>query len=102
MNTEGTNFGKPALINLIVSAIAAVFFLYSAVMAKRANLFLCAFNFAWSVRNYIIVSTCRAGECPEKRFGLYLLLISSVIIMVASLFPDIALKADRPETEKDL
>lgn len=102
MNTDGTNFGKPALMNLIVSAVTAVFFLYSAVMAKRVNLFLCAFNFAWSVRNYIIVSTCRAGECPEKRFGLYLLLISSIIIMMASLFPDIAIKAEVPETEKDL
>ena len=98
MNTTGTNFGKPALMNLIVSGIAAIFFLYSSVMAKRANLFFCAFNFAWCIRNFIIVSTCRAGECPEKRFGLYLLMISGFIIMIASLFPDIKLKPENPDS----
>ncbi|MEO5998963.1 MAG: hypothetical protein ABIN89_19490 [Chitinophagaceae bacterium] len=94
MNTSGTNFGRPALMNLIVSGIAGILFLYSSVMAKRANLFFCAFNLAWSIRNYIIVSTCRAGECPEKRFGLYLLMISAIVIILASLFPDVKIKDD--------
>jgi len=94
MNTSGTNFGRPALMNLIVSGIAAILFLYSSVMAKRANLFFCAFNLAWSIRNYIIVSTCRAGECPEKRIGLYLLMISAIVIVLASLFPDVKIKDD--------
>jgi len=97
MNTAGTNFGKPALMNLIVSLISAIFFLYSSVMAKRVNLFLCAFNIAWSIRNYVVVSMCRGGECPDRKFGLYLLMISAAIIMLASLFPDIKIK---PETEE--
>lgn len=92
MDTAGTNFGKPALMNLIVSGMAAILFLLPAVMAKRANLFFCAFNLAWCIRNFIIVSTCRAGECPEKRFGLYLLLAASVIITIASLLPDNKIK----------
>jgi uncharacterized membrane protein len=92
MATDGTNFGKPALMNLIISGICAIFFLYSSVMAKRANLFFCAFNIAWSIRNYVIVSMCRGGECPERKFGLYLLMISATIIMLASLFPDIKIK----------
>lgn len=98
MNTQGTTFGKPALMNLITSGIATIFFLYSSVMAKRANLFFCAFNFAWCIRNFIIVSTCRAGECPEKRFGLYLLMISGFIIMMASLFPDLKIKPNNVES----
>ncbi len=102
INTDGTNFGKPALMNLIVSGIAAVFFLYYSVMAKRANLFFCAFNIAWSIRNYVIVSMCRGGECPEKKFGLYLLMISAIIIMLASLFPDIKIKVHEDEADKEL
>jgi len=94
MNTAGTNFGRPALMNLIVSSIAAVLFLLPTVMAKRANLFFCAFNLAWVIRNYIIVSTCRAGECPEKKFGLYLLIIAAVVIIIASLLPDIKIKSE--------
>jgi hypothetical protein len=94
MNTAGTNFGKPALMNLIVSGISAIFLLYSSVMAKRANIFFCAFNIAWSIRNYVLISMCRGGECPERKFGLYLLMLSAVIIMLASLFPDIKIKAE--------
>lgn len=94
VHAAGTNFGKPALLNMLVSAIAAILFYVPTVMAKRANLFFCAFNAAWTIRNYIIVSTCRGGECPEKRFGLYLLIMASLIMIAAALFPDIKLKEE--------
>ena len=92
LSTRGTNFGKPALLNVFLSCISVIFFLVQSVMAKRANLFFCAFNLAWSIRNFIIVSTCRAGECPEKQIGLYLLMTASVLMVVAALFPDVKLK----------
>ena len=97
MDTTGTNFGKPALVNIIISAIAAIFFLVRPVMAKRANVFFCTLNIAWAVRNFILLSICRAGECPEKKISLYLVLIASVIMLVASLFPDVTIG---PETEE--
>lgn len=92
LDTTGTNFGKPAFLNLFAGGIAAVAFLSQSVMAKRINIFLCSFNLAWSFRNFVIISTCRAGECPEKKLGLYLLIIASVIMMLAALFPDVKLK----------
>ncbi len=92
MNTMGTNFGKPALISFYLSAIAVGCFLMSSVMAKRVNIFVCAFNIAWTLRNFIIISTCRAGECPEKQYGLYLYCAASVIMLVAALSPDVTLK----------
>ena len=97
MNTTGSNFGKPALMNLIVSGISVIFFLSSSIMAKRANIFFCAFNIAWSIRNYVIVSMCRGGECPEKKLGLYVLMLAAIIIMLASLFPDVKIKAEAEE-----
>lgn len=101
LKSAGTNFGKPALLNLIVSGVAAVLFYMPTVMAKRANLFFCAFNIAWSIRNYIILSTCRAGECPVKKAGLYLLVIASLIMVVAALFPDITLKEQDEEVNRE-
>lgn len=92
LQTTGTNFGKPALLNIIAAVIAAIFFMVQSVMAKRMNIFFCSFNLAWAFRNFIILSTCRAGECPEKKFGLYLLLIASVLMMIAALLPDVKLK----------
>lgn len=94
LSAAGTNFGKPAMMNIIVSCISAVFFLTPKLMAKRFNVFFCTFNIAWAIRNFIILSICRAGECPEKRAALYMLLIASFVMLLASLFPDVELKTD--------
>ena len=96
MNTTGTNFGKPALVNIIISSLAAICFLVPPLMAKRANVFICTLNIAWGVRNYIILSICRAGECPDKKTSLYLVMFASVVMLIASLFPDVRIG---PETE---
>lgn len=92
LEAAGTNYGKPGLMNIIMGCLAMVFFLLPKVWAKRANLFVCAFNAAWAVRNYILVSACYMGECPVKQTGLYLLLVASVVMLVAALFPRLELK----------
>lgn len=100
MHAPGTNFGRPALLNFYLSAIAVVFYLIPTAMAKRFNIFFCAFSLAWTLRNFIIVSTCRAGECPEKQYGLYLYCLAAVLMMVAALTPDIKLKEEPSNTAK--
>jgi hypothetical protein len=95
LDPAGTNFGKPALMNLFTSVIAALFFMLPYPMAKRANLFFCAFNVAWALRNFILFSICHAGECPQKRAGLYIVLTCSIVMMIASFFPDIKLKDEK-------
>jgi hypothetical protein len=101
-HTEGTNFGRPALVNVVLSAIAALLFLSSSVMGKRFNIFFCAFNMAWAFRNFLIMSICRSGECPEKKAGIYLLLAASLLMMIAALFPDIKLKEENEkQNEKE-
>ena len=99
MQTTGTNFGKPALVNIVMSAFAALFFLVPAIMAKRANVFFCTFNIAWAFRNYIILSICRAGECPEKRAALYIYLFATLLMLVACLFPDVKIKDEKTELQ---
>ncbi|MEO6915851.1 MAG: hypothetical protein ABI151_09565 [Chitinophagaceae bacterium] len=96
MHTEGTNFGKPAMMNLIISTFSLIFFLWPAIFAKRVNLFFTAFNVAWTLRNSIILSTCRAGECPEKKLGLYLMGFAAALMLFASFFPNV--KLAEPET----
>lgn len=87
--TNGTFYGMPGLMNVIVSIIAIVCFLLPHLGAKRTNLFICAFNLAWSVRNYLIVTQCQLGECPEKRFGIYALVSLAIVMMLMSLFPKV-------------
>ncbi len=86
-DATGTNFGKPGLMNCIVSIAALVLFLIPKISARRANIFVCAFNLAWTIRNFIIIPACLAGDCPEKKVGIYCILLASILMLLTSLFP---------------
>ena len=90
---EGTSFGKPGLLNIFFSALSLIFFLIPKVWSKRANVFIATINFAWALRNYILLAGCLAGECPEKKVGLYLLLLASLIVLLMSFFPRITIES---------
>ena len=61
------------------------------VWAKRANLFICALTLAYAIKTFILFSSCYNNYCPEKLFGLYLMVICTAIMLVASGFPDMKL-----------
>ena len=86
-DTEGTRFGKPGLFLNFFTILSIILFLIPAIWAKRTNIFIGAIVFSWSIRNYILVSTCLMGECPEKQPALYTLVIASGVVMVMSLLP---------------
>ena len=88
-HAEGTNYGKPGLFNIIMSVINIAMFLIPAIWSKRTNVFIASFNLAWSVRNYLLLSSCMMGECPEKKPALFILVGLSVIILVMTLLPKI-------------
>jgi hypothetical protein len=66
-----------------------IFFVVPSIWAKRTNIFIGAIVFAWSVRNYILVSTCLMGECPVKQPALYALVAASFVVMMMTLLPKI-------------
>jgi hypothetical protein len=74
-----------------------VFHFLPKLWAKRVNLLIVALNIAWAIRNYFIISMCREGECPEKQIGLWLVLLASVLMLIAALFPDVQLKEEKKE-----
>jgi len=88
---EGTRFGRPGMFIVYMGSIAALLFLIPKIWAKRVNVFLTAMVFAWAVRNYLLLTTCAAGECPEKQVGLFLLLAFTAITMIMSFLPKIDL-----------
>lgn len=95
MNTTGTNFGKPGLLNIILAVISIIFFSVPRIWAKRTNIFICMFGFAWSIRNYILLTTCYLGDCPEKKAGIFLLVTACFIMMLMSFLPKLPVKANR-------
>jgi len=95
VDSTGTNFGKPGYTHFVLSVFFIIFHFIPKLWAKRINLLIVALNIAWAIRNYFIISMCREGECPEKQIGLWLVLLASVLMLVAALFPDVQLKEEK-------
>lgn len=92
MSAPETNFGRPGLMNIYVTAASIILFAIPRIWAKRANVFFTMFNLAWSIRNFIIVSGCLMGECPVKKPALYVLVALSVIMLAMALLPKLEVK----------
>jgi hypothetical protein len=88
------NFGKPGIVNMICSIGATILFMLPQIWAKRTNIFFCGFNIAWAIRNYILLTRCYMGDCPEKRAGLYILVIASAIMLLMAFIPDVKIKEE--------
>lgn len=86
---EGTSFGRPGLFHSIFCSAAILFFIIPRIWSKRTNVFIGAINLAWAIRNYILVSSCLLGECPEKQPALYAILACAIIIQLMVLLPKI-------------
>jgi len=84
---EGTSFGRPGLFHVIFCSAAVLFFAVPRIWAKRTNVFIGAINLAWAIRNYVLVSSCMLGECPEKQPALYAILGCAIVIQLMVLFP---------------
>lgn len=89
MSAPGTMFGKPGLMHFVLGVPLIMFFIIPKIWAKRINVFISAINLAWSVRNYILLSTCFMGECPKIKLGLILSMALSTFILVMTFFPKI-------------
>jgi hypothetical protein len=83
-----TVFGKPALMNFYLIPLLVLFFLIPKIWAKKINPFIGAINFAWALRNLLLLSSCRNGECPVKQIFLYIYFISASIILIMTLLPN--------------
>ena len=95
IDAAGTSFGKPGYFHLLMSIIFLLFNLMPKLWAKRSNLLITALNIAWAVRNYFLITACQMGDCPVKKPGLYLVVLASLLMMAAALFPDMKLPEDR-------
>jgi hypothetical protein len=89
--SENNLYGKPGKVFIFLSVPALLCFLFNRVWAKRANFFVCAVIVAYAFRTFIIFSGCYRGICPEKKAGLWLMIVAAVISLLMSVIPDIKL-----------
>lgn len=94
--SEKNIYGKPAMF-FIFFAVASILLIYfDKVWAKRTHIFLAALNVGYLIKTYILFTSCYNAYCPEKKFGLYLLIFSSMALMIVSILPDMKLVSSQP------
>jgi hypothetical protein len=91
--SEQNIYGKPGVFLVPIAIGAIVLLLLPKLWAKRTNLFWCALGLGYAIKAYINYTSCYgAGFCPEKRTGIYLMLISSIVMLTSAIFPNVDLK----------
>ncbi|MEO6613504.1 MAG: hypothetical protein ABIT05_16020 [Chitinophagaceae bacterium] len=100
VESAGTRFGKPGYFHFVLLVFFLVGNFVQRIWAKRLNLFVTALNLGWAIRNFFILSACQAGDCPVKKAGLYFILLSSAIMLVSALFPDMKIPAEKKELSR--
>ena len=86
--SEQNIYGKPAILFIFFAFASALLIYLDKVWAKRTHIFVAALNIGYLIKTYILFTSCYNAYCPEKKFGLYLLVLSSVVLMIVSIFPD--------------
>lgn len=90
--TYKNNYGRPGKLLSIIAVISFVFMLLPKLWAKRANLFIAALGVGYAIKTYILFTSCYNAYCPDKKAGLFIMMASMFIILIAGAFPDIELK----------
>ncbi len=92
VDTSGTLRGRPIKFFLPLSVLMGIFFLLPRVWAKRTNFFVSAFTVSYAIRTFIVFPMCEMGYCPEKKAGIYLMLVFSVLVFVMTMLPKMKLE----------
>jgi hypothetical protein len=88
-SSADSRYGQPGLFHTIFCSIYIFLLLLNRIWSIRTAFFLSAFNIAWTIRNYIAISACSGGICPEKHTALFVLLIGSILLIVFPLLIEV-------------
>lgn len=86
--SENNSYGKPGKLLLIFGGLTTLCAFIPVTWLKRSALLSGGLCVAYGIKNFLLFGSCYRGYCPEKQFGLYLMLLSTLIIFIASLFPE--------------
>lgn len=85
-SSDNSRFGQPGILHVTFCSIYILFLLVNRIWSIRTAFFISAFNIAWSVRNFVVLSTCSGGVCPEKHTALYVILLGSIVLIILTSF----------------
>ena len=90
--SENNSYGRPGKYLSFFAFISIFLFVTPKVWAKRVHLFLAALGVGYAVKTFILYTSCYKAYCPEKLIGIYLMLVSTIVILLVSIFPDLKIE----------
>lgn len=91
-------YGRPGKAFVFLAALSTVLFLIPKLWAKRLNQFLGIIILAYAIKSFNLFASCYQGICPQKKPGLFLMLIAALFILIGSLFSGVKLP-EEPENQ---
>jgi uncharacterized membrane protein len=92
--SEQNMYGRPGKVFIFFAVVSVILIYLDKVWAKRTMLFIAAFNIGYLIKTWVVYTSCYKTICPRTQYGLYLLVLASILLMVTALFPQTKLKAD--------
>ncbi|MFN5478440.1 MAG: hypothetical protein ACK43J_01585 [Chitinophagaceae bacterium] len=86
--SEKNIYGKPAKMLLSLGGISLVCAFIHLLWLKRLALLASGLTVAYAIKNFLLFGSCYLGYCPEKEIGLYLMLLSSLLLFVMAFLPE--------------
>ena len=87
----GASFGQAGKFLCFFATLSIIFFALPFIWANRFIMVFASLLLAWSIRNFLILSTCQMGECPQKLWALYGCIIFSAGIMLMTFLPKLTI-----------
>jgi hypothetical protein len=92
--SEQNTYGRPGRPLTVLCMAMILLFAIPRIWAKRANILVAAITLAFTIRCYILYTSCYNGICPEKKPGIFIALAAAVVTMVMSLLPDLPVRQE--------
>jgi len=98
-------YGRPGKAFIFLALLITIFLLIPRLWAKRAGQVTGIVILAYAVKTFILFTSCYNGVCPEKKAGIFLVIFSAIIILIAGLFTGVKIPPERkdeiPQEQKD-
>jgi len=90
--SEQNMYGRPGKVFVFFAISSLILIFIDKIWAKRTLIFFAALNIGYLLKTYVIFTSCYNTYCPQKQYGLYLLIFSCFVLMIVSFFPDLKLQ----------
>lgn len=100
--SEGNRYGKPAYLLLTLGSLSTLMAFLMPTWAKFTGLLAAGLNLAYAIKTIFSFGMCYVAICPEKKAGIWLMLLSAALLLLASMFPRGRFSAAAPTASSDI